>query len=84
MRVFTETLEYFIADSLDQRIVVAGESDFLFTVPENRLSLMFCHESDIHLNGEDDELIRQFLASEPFSQMQFHSREEMQRSKPQG
>ena len=71
MDVGTSWMEYFIEDSVEHRIVVPGHSDFRFVVPENRLDLMFCHESDIHLNGSDDELLRCFMSAEPFARFRW-------------
>ena len=59
-------LERFIADSLRQQIVLPGESDFLFVVPEGRLEVLFRHEGDIHVGGADEGLVDRFVASEPF------------------
>lgn len=75
----TRWLQYLIEDSIDQRIVVPGESDFLFEIPDKRLEVKFCHESDIHLDGSDDELLQKFMTTEPFSQMHWHTREEVER-----
>ena len=67
MREDTRRLEYHIADSIEQRIVVPGQSDFRFEVPEDRLDLLFCHERDIHLDGSDEELLLRFIRTEPFA-----------------
>src|SRR5687768_643230 len=48
MREDTRWLQYLIEGSIDQRIVIPGESDFCFEVPDKRLEVLFCHESDIH------------------------------------
>src|SRR5689334_10971036 len=69
MREDTLWLQYIIEDSIEQRIVIPGESDFRFEVPENRLDLLFCHDSDIHLDGADDELLQRFMQSDPFAQL---------------
>jgi hypothetical protein len=79
MREHTRSIQYLIEDSIEQRIVIPGESDFRLEVPEGRLVLLFCHESDIHLDGADDELLQQFMATEPLSQMRWHTREEVER-----
>lgn len=78
----TRWLQYLIEDSIDQRIVVPGESDFLFTVPEKRLEVMFCHESDIHLDGSDDELLKRFMTTDPFLQMRWYTQEEVMKKMP--
>ena len=79
MREDTRWIQYLIEDSIEQRIVVPGESDFRFEVPEGRFDLLFCHECDIHLDGSDDELLQRFMATEPFSQMHWHTREEVEK-----
>lgn len=80
----TRFLQYLIEDSLDQRIVIPGQSDFLFEVPAKRLAVTFCHESDIHLDGSDDELLKQFMASDPYQQMRWYTQAEVERSMENG
>ncbi|WP_428305302.1 hypothetical protein [Lacipirellula sp.] len=75
----TDRLQYLIEDSIDQRIIVPGQSDFYFEVPEKRLAVMFCHESDIHLDGSDDELLKRFMASDPFAQMRWRTQAEVEK-----
>jgi hypothetical protein len=79
MNESTHRIQYFIEDSIKQRIIIPGESDFRFEVPNGRLDLVFCHESDIHLDGSDDELLRRFMASEPFCKMQWHTKEDVEK-----
>lgn len=69
MRTDTELLQYFIEDSLEPKIIVPGESDLHLEVPEKRMNIHFCHESDIHLTGTDEDLLQKFMQSEPFSRM---------------
>ena len=71
MRVRTNWIERFIRDSLKQGIVIPCGSDFEITVPDNRLSIQFCHECDIHLGGADGDLMQQLLGLPPFSEMKF-------------
>ena len=73
MSVGTRWIDRFITDSLRRGIVVPGHSDFLFTTPGDRLEVLFCHESDIHVNGKEDDLIAQFIAAQPFSDLHFRS-----------
>ncbi len=73
----TRWLKYLIEDSIDQRIVIPGESDFIFEIPEKRLEVKFCHESDIHLNGVDDDLLQHFMSKTPFLQMHWHTKDEV-------
>jgi hypothetical protein len=77
MNLDTERLPYFIEDSIDQRIVVPGESDVRFQVPVDRISILFCHESDIHLDGVDDGLLEQFMANAPYSLMRWYTSDEV-------
>jgi hypothetical protein len=79
MKDDTRWLQHLIEESIDQRIVIPGESDFLFEVPEKRLELKFCHESDIHLDGSDDELLHQFMNTEPFSRMHWYTQNEVEK-----
>ena len=75
----TRTLHHLIEDSIEQRIVIPGRSDFLFEVPEKRLEVAFCHESDIHLDGSDDELLQQFMQTAPFVHMRWHTQAEVEK-----
>lgn len=78
MRVSTKLIDRFIRDSIKQGIVIPGHCDFSFTIPDERIEILFCHESDIHLNGKDDTLIRQLIAARPFSDIRFRSGVEME------
>ncbi len=71
MSVGAVWLDRFIADSLRQEIVIPGGSDFRFTLPEDRLSILFCHEGDIHSRGSDLEIQKTLWSSEPFSRYVF-------------
>jgi hypothetical protein len=73
----TGRLKYLIEDSIEQRIVIPGESDFIFEVPDKRLQVTFCHESDIHLNGSDDVLLKQFMTTKPYLEMRWYTQEEV-------
>lgn len=75
----TQWLQWLIEDSIEQKIVIPGESDFHFEIPEKRLQITFCHESDIHLDGEDDELLHQFMATEPFVQLRWYTQQDVKR-----
>ena len=76
----TRWIQYLIEDSIEQRIILPGESDFHFEVPEDRLKITFCHESDIHVNGSDDELLRRLMSADPFSMFHWNTREEVEKS----
>ena len=75
--VQTSVLPYFVEDSIDQRIVVPGESDLIIESPSRGLVITCCHESDIHVDGENEETMRQFMSAEPFRKIKFYSREEL-------
>ena len=80
MRDHTLLLHELIENSIEQRIVIPGESDFRLEVPEGRLEITFCHESDIHLDGSDEDLLQRFMATEPFSRLHWNTREEVEKS----
>ena len=67
MKVGTSWLERFIRESLEQRIVVLGESDFTFFVQDGRLEIEFCHEGHIHVSGTDRQLIAEVLRHPAFA-----------------
>ena len=67
MKVGTSWLDRFVHDSLDQRIIVPGKSDFSFVVPEGRLEIEFCHDGHIHVSGSDTELLGRLLAKPQFT-----------------
>lgn len=78
MRVGMRWIDRFMRDSIDRGIVIPGHGDFSFTTPDEKLQVLFCHESDIHVNGKDDALIEQFISAQPFSDIRFRSRAEME------
>lgn len=71
MGVGTAWLDRFIRESLNPTIIVPGGSDFIFTVRGGALEIRFCHESDLHVSGTDQELISRFIAMAPFSEVEF-------------
>jgi hypothetical protein len=80
MKENTKWLQYLIEDSIEQRIVIPGESDFSFNVPDGRLEVTFCHDSDIHLNGSEDKISQRFMSTKPFSDMHWNTREIVEKS----
>jgi hypothetical protein len=82
MKIYRGTLRFFLEDSIEQKIVVPGESDLYINSPNGELKLLFCHESDIHVDGTSEELMKRFMAAEPFSGFRFFSREELKQSYP--
>ena len=65
-------LDRFITESIEQRIFVPGDSDLTIAAPDDRLSVMFCHEADILVSGTDLELVAHFVSSLPHAS--FHRR----------
>jgi hypothetical protein len=72
MHVGINWVNKFIADSLRQEIVIPSQSDFTLTVPDNRMTLHFCHEGDIHTGGDDFALQKRLWATKPFSDFSFY------------
>ena len=54
MRVPIKTFNYFMEDSIDQKIYEIGRSDLTINSPSNDIQITLCHESDIHLDGVND------------------------------
>jgi hypothetical protein len=69
MRVGTAGVEQFIRDSLRQQIIVPGESDVHFELPEGRLQIVFCHEGHVHVGGSDQQLAERFVSARPFAEL---------------
>ena len=70
MRVGVAWLDRFLAESVEQRIFVPGDSDMTISAPDKRLSILFCHEGDLHVGGTDTELLRCFLSTAPYVGLQ--------------
>jgi len=70
MRVGVGWLDRFIAESIEQRIFIPGDSDMTIAAPDDRLSVMFCHEADIHVSGTDPDLVSHFISSLPHANFQ--------------
>ncbi len=77
MQVSTEVLPYFIEDSLEHGIVVPGETDLLITASDDQLKILFCHESDIHVDGSNPEAVQRFIDSELMAAIRFYSQAEV-------
>lgn len=69
MRELAKWLNRFISDSISQNIIQPGRSDVWFEVPDERLIVLFCHEGDLHIGGQDQALVADFMTREPFSQL---------------
>lgn len=74
MAVSLDVFPYFIEDSTEQRIFEIGGSDLLIKSPDSNLRILICHESDIHLEGVDDDAISKFVAR--FPQLDFRTAED--------
>src|SRR5262245_41456828 len=75
----TECIQYLIEDSIEQRIIFPGGSDFYVEAPDDRLIVTFCHESDIHLDGSDEELLQRFMSSTPYVNFHWNTREDVEK-----
>ena len=65
MSVSLDVFPYFIDDSTEQRIFEFCGSDLLVDSPDSNVRILICHESDIHLDGSDDEAINKIIAKYP-------------------
>ena len=74
MRVMPRHLPGFFRDSIAQRIFRPGAADLLIEIPTDRMTITFCHESDLHFGGNDAELIERFLSASPFSGFDYPER----------
>lgn len=74
MGVPLDVFPYFIDDSIEQRIFEIGGSDLLIVSPDSKLRILICHESDIHLDGEDDNALNNIVAR--FPQLDFRTAED--------
>lgn len=66
MEVGVSWIDRFVGDSLDQRIILPGESDFRLSIPKRRVYFVFCHEEHIHSSGVDYELETLIWTKPPF------------------
>jgi hypothetical protein len=71
MGVPSDVLLFFLEDSLKQQIVLPGASDLIIDSPHYELSLVFCHESDIHVAGSNEDLMQRFIGSAELSDIKF-------------
>jgi hypothetical protein len=69
-----DLFKFFLEDSIEQRIFVVGGSDLHIRSPDNNLDVLICHESDIHLDGDDDGAIERIVKR--FPQLDFRRAEE--------
>lgn len=83
MSVGTCGMSWFIEESVDQRIFVPDGSDLHINSPGNELAILFCHESDIHVDGESPDAMQRFMAVGPFRNMRFYSQAELKLQYPE-
>jgi hypothetical protein len=76
MQVSLDVFPYFIEDSISQRIFEVGGSDLLIESWDSQLRILMCHESDIHLDGADEQAMHQIIAR--FPELDFRSAEQWQ------
>ena len=73
MSVSSDVLPFFLEDSLEQQIVLPGASDLLIDSADDELRIMFCHESDIHVDGSNEALMQRFIGCPELSDIKFFS-----------
>jgi hypothetical protein len=61
MQVKIAHLRLFLADSISQRIYLPGDSDLLIEDEPNTWSVRLCHESDIHLESDREDVVDYFV-----------------------
>ena len=71
MRIGVAWLDKFFRESIEQRIFVPGESDLYVYTPQKELSVLFCHEGDIHVSFTDHVLLQKLFSTPPFSALAF-------------
>ncbi len=74
MNVPLDVFPYFIEDSVGQGIYQICGSDLLIESPDSNVKILLCHESDIHIDGSDDESIAKVVAR--FPSIDFRSAED--------
>lgn len=77
-----DVFPYFIEDSIEQRIFEICGSDLLIESPDSNLQILICHESDIHLDGSDDEAISKIVAR--FPHLDFRTADEWKAAENKG
>lgn len=65
MRVALKVFSYFVEDSIDRKIYEVGKTDMSIESPDSDWKILLCHESDIHLEGENDEFIQKIIKAFP-------------------
>ena len=65
MSVPLDVFSYFIEDSILQGIYDIGGSDLLIHSPDSTVRILLCHESDVHIDGTNDDAIAKLVAYFP-------------------
>lgn len=60
MKIPIPDIAGFVSQAIERRDFLAGDSDFYLELTVPCAEFLFCHESDIHLKTEDQELMRAF------------------------
>ena len=77
MTVPVDVFPYFIKDSIEHRIFEICSSDLWIESPDSNVRILLCHESDIHIDGSDNQSIARIL--EHFPTIDFRSSEEWEK-----
>jgi hypothetical protein len=64
MQVGIRWVDRFLAESREHGIFVPAKSDLSITTPNGGLTILLCHESDIHVTGTDETLIERACQSD--------------------
>ena len=73
MAVGVSWLDRFVRESLEQRIAVPCESDFIFEVGAGMLEVEYCHHGHVHLSGTCLELVQRCALVAGFKALKFQS-----------
>src|SRR5690606_27743282 len=73
MSVSSDVLPFVLEDSLEQQIILPGASDLLIDSADDELRILFCHESDIHVDGSNEALLQRFISCPELTAITFFS-----------
>ena len=73
MPVLLEAFPQFLEESIEQKIFDFGDCDLLIDSVNGELKILLCHESDIHIDGSNDELAQK--VSEAYPSFEFRTGE---------
>jgi hypothetical protein len=69
METGTSWLGRFISGSIEQKIFIPSKSDLSITTPDEEVTILFCHESDIHIFGKDQQLVEKVISHNLFREL---------------